>query len=276
MADQTRQPASPIDPGGERREQTIESLLVTGLDLYFAGDYDQAIHAWTRVLFLDRSHARARAYIDRARAVQAERQRETDELLHRGLAALDAGDTERARLLLGSAVERGGAVEAAQVALDRLQRLAVELLPGRPVPALVPPSPDPAVAPPPRRRMAPWILGVAAAVLLVVAGLFALRWQGFDTWGRSGRRAATAVPASRPALTIAQPSLGDLAIRRARALFARGHLHEALAELDTIPLGDARRREADEVRAEIQRALLATANVRLPTAESAPSARGPR
>ena len=43
--------------------ETIESLLVAGLDRYFAGDYDGAIHAWTRVLFLDRRHARARAYI---------------------------------------------------------------------------------------------------------------------------------------------------------------------------------------------------------------------
>ena len=45
----------------------LEALLVDGLERYFTGRYEDAIHLWTRVLFLDRSHARARAYIDRAR-----------------------------------------------------------------------------------------------------------------------------------------------------------------------------------------------------------------
>src|SRR5262245_66501977 len=107
MADLTRQPAAEAHAAerDDDRDHTIESLLVTGLDLYFAADYERAIHAWTRVLFLDRNHARARAYIERARLVLAERQRETDELLHRGLAALDAGETDNARTLLASAVE---------------------------------------------------------------------------------------------------------------------------------------------------------------------------
>jgi hypothetical protein len=32
---------------------------LAGLDHYFAAQYDFAIQVWTRVLFLDRSHARA-------------------------------------------------------------------------------------------------------------------------------------------------------------------------------------------------------------------------
>ena len=55
--------------------QLDEQLLLAGLDHYFAAQYDQAVAVWTRVLFLDRSHARARAYIERARSAQAERQR---------------------------------------------------------------------------------------------------------------------------------------------------------------------------------------------------------
>ena len=62
-----------------------------------AGDYDTAIHVWTRALFLDRGHARARAYIERARSAQAERQRESEELLHRGVAAFDRGETATPR-----------------------------------------------------------------------------------------------------------------------------------------------------------------------------------
>ena len=49
--------------------------------------YEHAINVWTRALFLDRSHARARAYIERARSALAERQRESEELLQNGVAA---------------------------------------------------------------------------------------------------------------------------------------------------------------------------------------------
>src|SRR5262249_32709625 len=56
----------------------IEQLLLAGLDHYFIGQYEQAIHVWTRVFFLDRGHARARAYIERARCALAERQREAE------------------------------------------------------------------------------------------------------------------------------------------------------------------------------------------------------
>ena len=48
------------DAGADRLGQA-EALLVDGLDCYFAARYEDAIHIWTRVLFLDRSHARARA-----------------------------------------------------------------------------------------------------------------------------------------------------------------------------------------------------------------------
>ena len=53
------------------RDVKIEQLLLSGLDHYFKGRYERAIDVWTRVLFLDRMHARARAYIDRARAATA-------------------------------------------------------------------------------------------------------------------------------------------------------------------------------------------------------------
>ena len=59
--------------------------------------YDLAINVWTRALFLDRGHARARAYIERARSAIAERQREGEELLHTGVAAFERGDGAAAR-----------------------------------------------------------------------------------------------------------------------------------------------------------------------------------
>src|SRR3954471_15166136 len=105
------------------RETRIEELLLAGLDHYFSGQHELAISVWTRVLFLDRSHARARAYIERARGAIAERQREGEELLQTGTAAFQRGDAEGARRLLTSAVERGAPPDEALAMLDRLARL---------------------------------------------------------------------------------------------------------------------------------------------------------
>ena len=114
------------------RESRIEELLLAGLDHYFSGQHELAISVWTRVLFLDRSHARARAYIERARGAIAERQREGEELLQTGAAAFPRGDAEGARRLLTSAVERGAQPDEALAMLDRLERLTPAATPVRP------------------------------------------------------------------------------------------------------------------------------------------------
>src|SRR3954463_4646496 len=107
---------------GLDRDAKIEQLLLVGLDHYFASRYELAINVWTRALFLDRSHARARAYIDRARSAQAERQRESEELLQTGIAAFQRGDGDEARRLLQSAIEGGAPSDEALAVLDRLDR----------------------------------------------------------------------------------------------------------------------------------------------------------
>src|ERR1700682_6846669 len=84
------------EPG---RDAKIEQLLLVGLDHYFAAQYEQAINVWSRALFLDRNHARARAYIERARSALAERQRQSEELLHTGVAAFERGEGGGARRL---------------------------------------------------------------------------------------------------------------------------------------------------------------------------------
>src|SRR5688572_6158739 len=107
-------------PDDADREARIEQLLLTGLDHYFAGHYEHAISVWTRVVFLERHHDRARAYIERARSALAERQRESEELLHTGVSAYKAGDVNRARELLTRAAKRGS--DTADMFLDRLNR----------------------------------------------------------------------------------------------------------------------------------------------------------
>src|SRR5258705_2404850 len=100
--------ASDLDRGTK-----IEQLLLAGLDHYFAAEYEQAINVWTRALFLDRSHARARAYIERARSALAEGQRECEEVLQNAVAAFDRGEPDEARRLLNLAIRSGAPTDEA-------------------------------------------------------------------------------------------------------------------------------------------------------------------
>jgi len=142
----------------------IEELLLAGLDHYFNGQHELAISVWTRVLFFDRAHARARAYIERARGAIAERQREGEELLQTGIAAFERGETTRARELLTAAVERHSRPEEALALIERIDRLA-------PVP-VVPAGPGTARSVPRARRMgkmlSPEGTGVSAAAIAAV------------------------------------------------------------------------------------------------------------
>src|SRR3954462_10140848 len=126
--DSSQAPAAP----DADRDAKIEQLLLAGLDHYFAAHYELAINVWTRALFFDRSHARARAYIDRARSALAERQRQAEELLHGGTAAFRRGDAGEARRLLQAAIDGGAPLEDAFPMLERLNRM-------EPAPAAPPP-----------------------------------------------------------------------------------------------------------------------------------------
>src|SRR6187402_353548 len=122
MADQKRLESS-ATPDPVDRDSRAEALLVDGLDRYFSGRYEEAIHLWTRVLFLDRSHARARAYIDRARTALAERQRRADEILHATDALVERGDVAEARRQLTQVVAMSGEDERVAVVRTRLERI---------------------------------------------------------------------------------------------------------------------------------------------------------
>src|SRR5947208_796656 len=116
-------------PSAVDREAKIEQLLLLGLDHYFAARYELAINVWTRALFIDRSHPRARAYIDRARSALAERQRESEELLQNGVAAFQRGEADEARRLLHAAIDGGAPSEEALAVLERLNRLETAAAP---------------------------------------------------------------------------------------------------------------------------------------------------
>ena len=246
------------------RAARIEQLLLSGLDHYFGGDYEQAINVWTRVAFLERGHGRARAYIERARSALAERQRESEESLHQGIAAYQAGDLQRARELLTRAVEQGGANDLALVFLQRLGRLdAVTLTSQRERPTSRP-APSRRNSGTGSNRKKHWLATVAASVAITAIILLgALRTA---SWLRESPVAVRAGDSmQREPLPIVRDA--ERRIDRAQALRSEGRLREALRELDVVELGDPLRSQADRLRSEIQHVLLSSSLTQPATGE---------
>ncbi|HEX7941892.1 MAG TPA: hypothetical protein VF488_08790 [Gemmatimonadaceae bacterium] len=245
------------------RDSKIEQLLLAGLDHYFAGQYEQAINVWTRALFLDRSHARARAYIDRARSAQAERQRESEALLHDGAAAVRRGDCGEARRLLDAAMSQGGASDEILALLERVERLehrapeVVEDPDGFAPPRLALDEPDPI----PRSRW-PLIAMGGLVLVIIAAGAIALsstEWRPLVDRSLARRVDRGAAPGSnaRDTTVLPIPRRAESALARARQLVSSGKLHDALPLLESIRPTDPERAEADRLRADIQRQLIA-------------------
>jgi tetratricopeptide (TPR) repeat protein len=252
------------------KDARVEGLLLGGLDYYFSGQHELAISVWTRVLFLDRGHARAKAYIDRARSAIAERQREGEELLHTGVAAFDRGDADAARQLLNSAVERGAASEEAQALLERLDRLEQATV--GPAPLVVPrprvDSTSAAASSPQDRGGSSRVIWVATGVLagLAAAGVVAWIAVARPEWLPVNRTtvAPNTVQVSEP-LPVPNPS--DVWLSRARRLYEDGRLRDALRALAAIGASDPRRAEADELKAAIQIRLLEAARAPVTSSE---------
>jgi tetratricopeptide (TPR) repeat protein len=264
--------ASQLSPDAER-DAKIESLLLAGLDQYFAGEYGQAIDIWTRALFLDRGHARARAYIERARKALAEQQRESEELLHNGVAALERGEIDSARQLLNLALEHGTSHDAALAGLARVNRVA----------AASPPR-EPAV--PSRLRGAVefeatgsrwsrrW---VAVSVLCLLGTGVTLLWSSWEelrpllpVLSGFAEAGSPEIPAARIGATpLSVPRSSEAALDRATALYHAGRLDDALRAVDLVRLTDPLRGQADQLKAAIQRQLLGASE----SIEAAPGTR---
>jgi len=271
----TDSPREPHAATEAERDAKIEQLLLAGLDHYFAGQYDHAINVWTRALFLDRSHARARAYIERARSALAEKQRQSEELLQSGVAAFERGEGDEARRLIEQAIVQGAPSDEALAVLDRLNRL----------------EHGQAVAPPPSARAdrtagardssrAPISRGalVAAAFVLAVGASVYLAVASRSTWRRlielpDPVAAGTTTPplADTP---LPLPRRGAIAVDRARHLMIGGRLRDALATLDQVRPTDPEKADADELRAEIQKQLLGLAVLPPPPPPQPPAGEG--
>ena len=257
------------------RDAKIDELLLAGLGQYFDGRYQDAINIWGRVLFLDRGHERARAYIERARGAVAERQRTTEQLVQEGVAALDRGDGPAARRLLATAVATGEPHDLAHTYLDRLERLS---------------SPSLDHEGPPRdggveradnagrrtqsgtARPVRALPIIGAAILVGVVILFAasrdlLRPLVTREWRQVPAAGAAITPEPLPA-----PRPSEVALGRARDLYRSGHLKAALAALDGVSEADPLAPEAARLKVELQRILLTSAGAAAGAASAPPPA----
>ena len=245
MSDDAKPPSAPSPaspPAGpsvsDEHAARIDQLLMAGLDEYFAGRYDGAVQVWSRVFFLDRANARARAYIERARSAVAERLRVAE------ATAAAAAD-----------VQRGWGDEARPVEPRPVADPGVLVVSGALAAKLVPAQAEPEAERADRRDAGPGatrgakvahaLLVAAAGVLLFVAGYtVAARdriFEGFS--GVSSRRGPAAnARASEVALHDAQQALDARRYDDARRALAR------------IPAGDPLRADADALAAQIQRA----------------------
>jgi tetratricopeptide (TPR) repeat protein len=279
MSDPLRSdPARANEPVSEAdREAKIEQLLLAGLDHYFTGQYDQAINVWTRALFLDRNHARARAYIDRARSALAERQRESEELLHNGVAAFDRGESSEARRLLEAAISQGAPPDEALAILDRLNRLEQSSRQAQVETA----RKRARTAPPPEvtagASRSAWVTLVALLMVIVAAGAFGAGAFRSD-WRMLLERppAPSLNPVLRPASDEPLlPRRGDTALSRARVLASSGRLRDALSVLDQVQPTDQQRGDADRLRADLQKQLIGLASISVRSAPTKGDAHEP-
>ena len=234
------------------RDEQVDILLEDGLDRYFNGRFEDAIHLWTRVLFFDRTHARARAYIDRARTALAEQHRRSEEMLQASRDLLNQGQTEAARRLLADAMDaRGDEVQAAvlRAQLERVERAHA------PAPGILPAG-APAVEHVPGWAWHRPRLSLLAATIAGIA-LVAIGAVAFVALTEPADVAPPLQPAPSGA-RLSSPSASEVALVRARSAFAAGRLSEALQKLDRIGPDSPDRPAAEKLRIDIQQLLLAS------------------
>lgn len=230
-------PPAPSSSPPDDQAARIDQLLTAGLDEYFAGRYDGAVQVWSRVFFLDRTNARARAYIERARSAVAERQRVAEAAA--AVAEIRIGTVEASRTVAARPSANPDVLVVAG-------SLAARLAPPQPVRRSARNDSSDAVATASRRaKVAHTLLVAAAGVLLFVAGYTVAARDRLADWvgGVSTRRGPAA-----------NARASEVALHDARQAVTNRRYDDARRALARIPAEDPLRAEADALVAEIQRA----------------------
>ena len=192
---------------------------------------------------------------------------ESEELLQNGVAAFQRGDGGEARRLVQAAIDGGAPTDEALAVLDRLNRLGTARR--RRSAVAVAARAAGRGAEPPRKSPAPLVGAVDRPPVRSGAGgrrSRIRRSSGVRSIGarcsrcrRPPARVASAAIARESGL--APPRRGELALTRARAQAADGHLRDALTTLDLVRPTDPQKADADRLRGEIQLQLIALTSV---------------
>jgi hypothetical protein len=119
-----------------------------------------------------------------------------------------------------------------------------------------------------RGAIALWWATAALIVLIAAIAFVLVTPNGLSDWFPE-QATAGAPPASvTPPAPLPVPAPMEAFLVQARALFAGGKLRDAQRALDRVPVGDTLRPEAERLRADIQRELLAVAGAEASSASS--------
>lgn len=250
-------------------------LLRQGEELFERARYEEAIHVWTRIRFLDRRDFRAQASIDRAKRAVAERQRRLDVELVGAIRLLDDGDVDTAREMVSEVLRQDPRhTEAHQLSerlavLDRRMDVSAERTPSAADIDLDDPATKQGVllrvprTPPTRRlsppsgtpmKMAGFVLG---AILVLSSGALYLylHWESIVSDGAFGGTAAAgpvgAFPVGAPV-----PDGSQLHFYNGERLYQKGRYREALAELSVVGRSSSVAEEARSLILRIEQRLL--------------------
>lgn len=236
------------DPAARGRETKIHALLRQGDALLRGGRYQQAIHVWTRILFLDRRNRVAREAIEKAKRLLAERQRELDVMVLDAARCLRDGERRAAKRLLGQVLlvdPRHTEGRSLSERLETMERRGDG--PSRSMGG----EPDPETSPRRRRRthsvraraersdaasplkMASFLF--CALCLLALGGLYLhLNWDVLvdDRAFASTEQAGWSGTGERDGPDL--PSLSELHYYNGVRLFSKGQYRQALSELRRV------------------------------------------
>ena len=242
-------------PEPSQAPRTISGLLDQGRGLFRRGRLQQAIHVWTRILFLDRNNRAARQAIEKAKSMIAERQRQMDALVLEAARLAAVGDRRGAQRRLVRVLAIDPRHTEGRSLLEKIEEQARR---GEARCGTLALAAQPAMErdfPSHRRRVtaAPIVKSNAASPLKMTAFLFSalclfaagavhlhLSWDFLLSDGRSLDSVRTASGASAEIIQTSHgalpglPSLSELHYFNGSRLFGKRLYREALSELALV------------------------------------------
>lgn len=251
--------------------RTIGGLLEQGRSLFRRGRLQQAIHVWTRILFLDRNNRAARLAIEKAKSAIAERQREMDALVLDANRLAGAGDRRGAQKRLARVLALDPRHVEARSLWEKLEEQARrgEARSGSLTLAGKPAEEDASHSLRPRVTAPPSVKTESASPLKMAAFLFSalclfgagavyvhLNWDFLVSDGRPAESGNAELRQPDLGALAGLPPLSELHFFNGARLYTKGMYREALSELASVDPADPNFEEARSLILRIEGRLL--------------------